>query len=368
MKIRITGIGAVGGFGCGISALEQALVSGKPSDRIIPLDTVNGRIQVPALLADTAILNDRVDKRTLRRIDPHTRKALLASLLALEDAGISSQEVKNDLGILVGTGYGSTCNTFDFQELALEKDIRRFSPIQFSNSVHNAAGAHIATILQSSGPNLSVNQYDISFSAALMTACHWLVEGRVKQVLAGGVDDFSRMMAYHRHCVTENGDSRSGGGPTAIGEGSIFFLLSADADTDSGYGCIQDVRNGIYNGSYPLLPDHAVFFAGADGLSPEESRYTSWIGNKGPVAVYSSLYGNLPVGTGFDLAIAALSIRNRRIYACAGEPVLQNEQTAILRKSQPLDGRRICCVKIGATAGCGMITLSENADEYGKGR
>ena len=50
----------------------------------------------------------------MRRIDHYIRMALLASFLALEDAGLLASK-PDRMGIIVATGYGATCNTFDFQ-------------------------------------------------------------------------------------------------------------------------------------------------------------------------------------------------------------------------------------------------------------
>jgi len=53
---------------------------------------------------------------------------------------------------------------------------------------------------------------------------------------------------------------------------------------------------------------------GADGYSPRQQTYARLLPAKLKGAVYSGLYGALPVGQGFDAAIAALSLRAKRLF------------------------------------------------------
>jgi 3-oxoacyl-[acyl-carrier-protein] synthase II len=354
MNMRIDGMGVVGGFGCGISDLAAGMEEGRSPAKSFPLSTVHGEIQVPMLLADTAVLSTMADRRTLRRIDHHTRMALLACLLAMEDAGISDPSAES-LGIIVATGYGSTCNTFDIQELCPAADMRSFSPIQFSNSVHNAAGAHIAAVLRSRGPNLSINQFDLSIPMAFLTAGHWLAEGRVDRVLVGGVDDFARIMAYHRHCRysgPQAGDASPA--PAAVGEGSAFFLVSGHGGGQDGVG-VAWAESGFSDA--PKIPGSDLCVVGADGFSRGEEAYGRCL--SGPAACYTHLYGHLPVAMAFDVAAAVLSLRAGRVYASAGGGVPLPAGPELILKTRPLETGQIHCLKIGAAGGYGRVVLEK---------
>ena len=357
VRVGIEGIGVVGGFGCGLSDMAAALAEGRGRAEFFSMATLQGEIRVPMLPADTSALAGMVDPRALRRTDHHTRMALLGCRMALSDAGITDP-LPESLGIIVATGYGSTCNTFDFQELCTEGDIRSFSPIRFSNSVHNAAGAHIAAFLKVRGPNLSVNQFDLSIPLAFLTADHWLTEGRVERVLVGGVDDFARITAFHRQCrFPEDRDSNSGPVPAAVGEGSVFFLLSGKTDRPSRYGVVQEVSTGSGHGRLPTVSSEDVCFIGADGLSSGEAGYGRWV--PGPAAVYGHLYGNLPVGMGFDIAVAALSLQEGRIYPSTAGGVPLAEGPELILEPRVLETDRIQCLKLGGAGGYGRVVLAK---------
>ncbi|MEE4356086.1 MAG: beta-ketoacyl synthase N-terminal-like domain-containing protein [Desulfococcaceae bacterium] len=351
MRIGIAGIGVVGGFGCGHPALLRALKKGSAETAWKTIRTAGGDMEVPALCADTSALADYVPLRTLRRNDHYTRMALLGSFLALEDAKISPGEDLHRMGIIVATGLGSTCNTLDFEDIMSGKNAV-CSPTLFSNSVHNAAAAHISIFLKSGGPNLSVNQYELSVPSAFMTACHWLREERTDTVLLGGVDEFSKVGAYYRFNCEKSG--KSGKSSLPVGEGCAFFILTSDPEKIR-YGYIEDAFAGICpaetmedRGLHPLM--NGISRCGGLPLSgvsgdvcstplqeksgdlprcPVEMREntilmcdretyekaaatlrTKKTARKADTAISCSrLYGSLPVAMAFDIAAAGLIIK-----------------------------------------------------------
>ncbi len=352
----IRGVGISGGFGNGLDALEQALRRRNSPTGIVSIESPDGKtVNTQSLGADDPPLERFVSPRALRRIDRHTRMALYACFAAIEDAGGLPERDLESMGIVVGSGYGSTCNTFELEGFGVHDDLLRFSPIQFSNSVHNAAGAHIAAFLKCNGPNVSVNQFDLSFPAALMTACHWLEEERASKVLVGCVDDYSRIMALRRHEMLSGPDAPAFLPP--IGEGSVFFLLDRNAETPSSYGMVCEA--GMENSEeIKLFPeDDAFAILGADGFSPEETRYGQWTGKK--VAVYTPLYGHLPVGMGFDLAVAALSLKRNTLFASAPQGEAIAGFPKLITENQPIERGKIRCLKLSQTGGIGFATLAK---------
>jgi 3-oxoacyl-[acyl-carrier-protein] synthase II len=357
----IKGIGVVGGFGTGLANLEKALVqNGTPAGKVA-LETAAGAVDVPALLADTSTLERYVNRGSLRRVDHYIRMALLGSYLALEDAGLRRGE-RGRTGIIVATGYGATCNTFDFQHSMINADDPCGSPTKFSNSVHNAAAAHISIFLEELGPNLSVSHYDMSIPSAFLCALQWLQEDRVDTVIIGGVDEFCKVLGYYWHCMYKDTAGRPAGGGTRhriIGEGACFFVLANAVGTGSAYGRLEAVQMGSYRRERMALPGDATFFLGADGFSECEPHYVEVVPAGAAAANYTHLYGAIPVGTAFDVAIAALSIKSGWLQPPAVDTVFGAHSGNIIRNARPLTGeRRICCLKLGADGGYGWISLT----------
>jgi len=363
LKISIKGIGVLGGFGCGIGDLNKALIAGKSSSAAMVIKTTDGDIEVPAFLANTDRLKFFVNKRDLRRIDHYIRMALLGCFLALEDADMLHAN-RGKMGIIIATGYGSTCNTFDLQHSVITEAAPFCSPIQFSNSVHNAAATYISILLKEMGPNLSVSHYDMSITSAFISACQWLQEERVESVLVGSVDEYSKILGYFWHCLYNKDNKKPGFAGkmnldhAIIGEGANFFVLARDNETASPYGFIEDVKMGNFRRKGINLPENAAFFLGADGYSECDDQYANYFSKDARVASYSNLYGGLPVGTGFDIAIAALSNKSGTVFKSGDSPIFNSIRLNAIRHNEDLGSRRICCLKLGAGGSYGWVSLN----------
>jgi len=363
LKVSIKGMGVLGGFGCGIGDLKKALITGESSSATMVIKTTDGDIEVPAFLANTDRLKSFVNKRDLRRIDHYIRMALLGCFLALEDADMLHTN-RGKMGIIIATGYGSTCNTFDLQHSVITEAAPFCSPTQFSNSVHNAAATHISILLKEMGPNLSVSHYDMSIASAFLSAYQWLKEERVESVLVGSVDEYSKILGYFWHCLYNKGNKKAGFADkmnpeyAIIGEGSNFFILTGEKETTSPYGFIEDVKMGNFKHRGIDLPDNAAFFLGADGYSECDEQYAEYIPKKASVASYSHLYGGLPVGTGFDIAIAALSNKSKTIFKSGDSSIYNSGRLNAIRHNEDLCSRRICCLKLGAGGSYGWVSLN----------
>ena len=99
-RIVIEGIGAVGGFGCGVAPSALALARRAP-DAPPRLPTVHagcGPVEIPAFRADAFL-----DRRALRRIDTISRLSILGAYLALRDADVERGDGVTKIAL--ATGY-----------------------------------------------------------------------------------------------------------------------------------------------------------------------------------------------------------------------------------------------------------------------
>lgn len=346
----IKGVGLVGGFGFGRSALSDLLLNrGTPKAQQIKLQTSNGPVFIPVLLADTSALSAYLPQSAMRRLNHYSRMAILAAFAALDDAKVLHTRFRR-MGIIVCTGYGATINTsFCNQSQNCIMDIFG-SPTKFASSVHNATAGLMAMVLKETGPNLSVSQYDMSVPQGLMTAKLWLAESRVDAVLVGGVDGCCYELASYR----QNNKEDTVGSSTIVGEGAAFVLLLPETGNSNGYARINAINmdrlKNELSGAH--LPSQ-MYIIGADGHGDNEWNYEVIVGDSARVANYSAIYGALPVGHMFDVAIAALSMRNNLIYPSGLllPPVCQVnglKRWKIIENPEPLNTDCIRCLKLGA--------------------
>ncbi len=210
------------------------------SDLYTPVPGNGGEIQ--AFRADVSEVSEYVKKSRLRRVDHYSRMALLAAGRALEDAcdAFSCPVSKERTGVIVATGYGALDSTFSFLDSYIERGDKLAFPTHFSNSVHNAAAAHVSICYGITGPSLTVTQFDMSFFSALLTAGSWIETGKTDAVLVGTSDAWSDVMGYCMHGFSLMLDKR----PYSFGEGSAFFLVTGDTGDDPKYGYFEEITMG----------------------------------------------------------------------------------------------------------------------------
>lgn len=355
MTIMIDGIGVVGGFGSGAKELLAAAQAGGCAPETASLSAEGTSQEVPVYRARTDHLTDFVSKRALRRVDHLSRMALLGAHLALEDAGNPALDPQRT-GIIVASGYGATGTTFAFLDSVLGDGDACASPTHFSSSVHNAAAANLSIQLKLEGPCLTLSQFEQSVFSAFSEARIWLCEGRVDRVLVGCVDEFCPVLGYcwQRYFGSELPEVQQPlrlNSQSAIpGEGAAIFLLSRDQG-QAAYGHIAHVEYG--RGILPSF-NADLTLIGADGHRVCGQRYRDELAPGMWVAAASASYGSLPVGSAFDLAIAAFS-RKTGFWSL---PIQANDTAwDQMRPGAEMADLNVACVKCGNDNDYGLLIL-----------
>jgi 3-oxoacyl-[acyl-carrier-protein] synthase II len=283
---------------------------GKPNGTV-PVANGAGPRPLPAYQVDVAPVSRFVSGSVSRRMNRFAKLAVLGAALALEDAGWEVPPRRNDIGLVLASGYGASRSTFDFLDSMIEGEGQYPSPTLFSNSVHSSAASHVSIVMELGGPCLTVSQFEMSPVSALLTAREWLVEGRVEAVLFGAVDEICPVLDY---CYDQFfGDHASGpiepfawDKQTAVmGEGAAFLLLQRGSADHARYGYLSEVTWTQSRRFTP--PAERLLVLGADGHTCCASDYRRLSEHAERCTAYTPLYGSLPGGQAFDVAIAALA-------------------------------------------------------------
>jgi len=361
MQVTIHGIGIVGAFGSGIDAFSEALARKERCTKSVVVQSSSGQKEMPFYRTDTTRLNEFIPRTNLRRVDHYARMGLLAASLALKDSG----EVKirrSRLGIVVATGYGASATTSAFLDSFINEGDTFPSPTHFSNSVHNAAAAHISIFLKASGPCLTVSQFELSLASALLTAMTWLEERRVDFVLLGSVDECCDILSYcwwrffGEWSKFQVEPFRFGRQSAIPGEGSAFFLLSSPKRNEGAYCNIVDVQTGNMKSEKPSLSEKGLLIVSADGHKQCGKSYREFLGKSTRTVSFTPVYGSFPTNNAFDMAAAALILKRGGTFL----PPYAAPQPVISRSKEPLpyeDIDLVQCLKIGMERDFGFITL-----------
>jgi 3-oxoacyl-[acyl-carrier-protein] synthase II len=313
-RMAIRGIGLVGGFGCGTEAALNALHNdGRPAD-YLKLKVPTGTVKYPVYLANPDPLKKYYKPHKLRRVNKYSQLAVLAAYMALQDAGEAVCQ-HLDTGVIVASGYGASTTTFAFLDDVILEGDNFASPTLFSNSVHSSAASHVTILLQIKGPCLTVIQFEMSMIAALLNAQVWLKDKKVDTVLLGGIDEINQVLLYcyyniYGKDIPQEITPLNYELQTAIpGEGAAFMVLTRDEGEISPYGYID--RVSWETSSEHTIPEDILIISGSDGHRTCGLQYRKLLRriDYTDIKTFSQIYGSMPCGQMFDLAIASVAAR-----------------------------------------------------------
>ena len=127
-------------------------------------------------------------KKGIRHIDRTSLLASSAAKLVMDDAKITHETyTEEDLGIAIGSTYGSIDSISSFDLEALKEGPNFVNPMEFPNTVLNAPASRASIFCNATGLNSTISTGVISGVDAVIYDYDFLRLGRIKAVLAGGV-------------------------------------------------------------------------------------------------------------------------------------------------------------------------------------
>jgi 3-oxoacyl-[acyl-carrier-protein] synthase II len=306
MSIAILGIGPVSALGCGIASLKDGLEgTNRPAIHNHSIETATGEVSLPVYQVEIQGLDRFVPRASLRRIDRFSQMALLAANLAIEDSEAALPEDTSRVGIIFGSAYGPAQTSFRFLDGVIDFGDNCGSPTLFTNSVHNSLASLVSMSLRILGPAYTVTCFHQTAKTLFKTAELWLENGIVDRAIIGLGDEYCPVLGYAAaNLVSGFSEIRPFDGRDCTyipGEGFVCFLLGRDSEA-SRTVLSSDDDGGDY-----------VFLA-ANGEREGSDGYRRLLESGRRCAAYSPLFGSMPLGIAFDIAVATLSVRQGHIY------------------------------------------------------
>src|ERR1051326_9129394 len=253
-SVAITGAGVITSFGDSPAAFHSALCSGEKAAyrRDGSEAGVSACRQGGHIGSFQPELYLRGNPR--RPLDRTGRIGAAAAMLALEDSGWTAEILRShDVGLVLGTMFGSIHTISEFDRRGLTEGPSYVSPMDFANTVLNAAAGQTAIWHNLRGINSTIACGAISGLMALGYAADLIRYGGPTALLAGGADEF----CFESFCGFDqagllcqcNGHSefpvpfsaqRSG---FALGEGAALLMLEEwSAAVERGAPILGEIR------------------------------------------------------------------------------------------------------------------------------
>ncbi len=187
-RVVVTGMGALTPLGNNVPDFWNALVGGvSGADFIKSFDVSKFKTKFGCELKNFDPV-DFLDKKEARKLDRFTQTALVASDQAVQDAGISKENVDPDrVGVIFASGIGGLI-TFqnEVMDFAKGDGTPRFNPFFIPKMILDIAAGHISMRHGFRGPNFAVVSACASSTNAIISAATEIKLGRADIILTGG--------------------------------------------------------------------------------------------------------------------------------------------------------------------------------------
>jgi 3-oxoacyl-[acyl-carrier-protein] synthase II len=188
IRLAITGISILSPIGVNKDEFWSNLINGVSGIKDITLFDVSKYRSKKAGEISDFDAKEFLGKKGIRHIDRTSLLASSAAKLVMDDAKITHETyTEEDLGIVIGSTYGSIDSISSFDLEALREGPNYVNPMAFPNTVLNAPASRASIFCKATGLNSTISTGVTSGLDAVIYASDFLRLGRVKAVLAGGV-------------------------------------------------------------------------------------------------------------------------------------------------------------------------------------
>jgi len=187
-RVVITGLGALTPLGNNLQDYWNGLVNGVSGANLITrFDASKFKTQFACELKNFSV-EDHIDRKEARRMDPYTHYALVAAKEAIHDAGMDLEKINKDrVGVIWGSGIGGLL-TFQEECVAYAKGdgTPRFNPFFIPKMIADIASGHISINYGFRGPNYTTTSACASSNNAMIDAFNYIRLGKSDIIVTGG--------------------------------------------------------------------------------------------------------------------------------------------------------------------------------------
>lgn len=188
-RVVVTGLGIVSCLGNDQHQVLDALRSGRSGIRFKDEYAERGfRSQVAGVV--DIDLDALVDRKQRRFMGDAAAYAYVSMAQAIEDAGLTPEQVSNErTGLIAGSGGASSANQVEAADVLREKGMRRVGPYRVTRTMGSTVSACLATPFQIKGVNYSISSACATSAHCIGNAVEQIQLGKQDVVFAGGGEE-----------------------------------------------------------------------------------------------------------------------------------------------------------------------------------
>lgn len=187
-RVVVTGLGALTPLGNSVPEYWNALLAGvSGANMITRFDASKFKTRFACELKGWKV-DDHIERKEARKMDPYTHYAIAVVKEAVIDAGLDLDTINKDrVGVIWGSGIGGL---YTFQEecfnFAKGDGTPRFNPFFIPKMIADIASGHISIAYGFRGPNYTTVSACASSNNAIIDACNYIRLGKADVFVTGG--------------------------------------------------------------------------------------------------------------------------------------------------------------------------------------
>jgi 3-oxoacyl-[acyl-carrier-protein] synthase-1 len=289
-RVVVTGMGIVSCLGNDLETVLDSLKQGRSGIKFQPeYKELGFRSQVAGSI--DIDLDSLIDRKLRRFMGNAAAYAYLAMKQAIEDSGLSEDQISNvRTGLIAGSGGASSADIVETADILREKGVRRVGPYRVTRTMGSTVSACLATPFKIKGVNYSITSACATSAHCIGNAMDQIQLGKQDVVFAGGGEEL---------------------------HWSLSVMFDAMGALSSKYNDTPEKASRAYDANR----DGFVIAGGAGMLVLEELEHAKARGAK----IYAELTGYGATSDGYDMV------------APSGEGAIRCMQQAMATVDGPID-------------------------------
>lgn len=189
-RVVVTGLGMLSPLGNTVEQNWQNLIAGKSGIGLIDrFDTEGFSVKIGGAIKDLDT-QAFIDRKEARRMDAFMQYGVIASMQAIEDAGLEalSAEQKAHVGVAIGSGIGGIETIENVRDVYVKSGPRKVSPFFVPSSIINMASGNVAIRYGFKGPNIAVVTACTTGTHNIGYAARTIAYGDANVMVCGGCE------------------------------------------------------------------------------------------------------------------------------------------------------------------------------------
>lgn len=188
-RVVVTGMGIISCLGNDQETVLESLKEGRSGIRFQPeYEEMGFRSQVAGQV--DVDLDSLIDRKLRRFMGNASAYAYLSMKQAIEDAGLTEDQVSNvRTGLIAGSGGASSADIVESADILRDKGVRRVGPYRVTRTMGSTVSACLATPFKIKGVNYSITSACATSAHCIGNAMELIQLGKQDIIFAGGGEE-----------------------------------------------------------------------------------------------------------------------------------------------------------------------------------